>query len=48
MSQQQLDSLLQMMKAQPVIQGATVQQQRAGLSKWVRCSQSTPISSANR
>src|SRR5580658_1012109 len=33
MSQQQLDSLLQMMKAQPVIQGATVQQQRAGFEQ---------------
>ncbi len=33
MSQQQLDTLLQMMKAQPILESTTVQQQRAGFEQ---------------
>jgi monoterpene epsilon-lactone hydrolase len=33
MSQQQLDTLIQMMKAQPIVQNATVEQQRAGFEQ---------------
>ena len=48
MSQQQLDTLLQMMKAQPILESTTVSSSAPGLSRWAPCFRSTLTSSANR